>query len=83
MSEVTSRASGTSMLADDQPAEYLASRRRTNMCRDLSWLGAFFVAAGVPALVLFALCSSSACALRMSTCSYWAPVRTYGGAARW
>src|SRR5262249_22028271 len=60
MSEVTSRASGTSMLADDQPAEYLASRRLTNMRRDLGWLGAFFVAAGVPALVLLSMGGISA-----------------------
>jgi len=33
--------------------EYRASRMKTNMRRDLSWVGAFFVAAGVPALVLF------------------------------
>jgi amino acid transporter len=33
--------------------EYAASRMNTNMRRDLSWVGAFFVAAGVPALVLF------------------------------
>jgi amino acid transporter len=33
--------------------EYRASRMNTNMRRDLSWVGAFFVAAGVPALVLF------------------------------
>jgi len=33
--------------------EYKASRMNTNMRRDLSWVGAFFVAAGVPALVLF------------------------------
>lgn len=33
--------------------EYAASRMNTNMRRDLSWIGAFFVAAGVPALVLF------------------------------
>src|SRR5690349_11990299 len=61
MSEVTGRGAGTSMLpTEGQPAEYLASRRMTNMRRDLSWLGAFFVAAGVPALVLFSMGGISA-----------------------
>lgn len=39
---------------------YLESRRVTNMRRDLSWIGAFFVAAGVPALVLFSMGGISA-----------------------
>jgi amino acid transporter len=42
------------------PAEYLASRRTTNMRRDLGWMGAFFIAAGVPALVLFSMGGISA-----------------------
>ncbi len=49
------------MLRAEAPAaEYLASRRLTNMRRDLTWLGAFFVAAGVPALVLFSMGGISA-----------------------
>lgn len=43
-----------------QGEAYRASRRHTNMRRDLSWLGAFFVAAGVPALVLFSMGGISA-----------------------
>ena len=39
---------------------YLESRRVTNMRRDLSWMGAFFLAAGVPALVLFSMGGISA-----------------------
>ena len=37
-----------------------AARHATNMRRDISWLGAFFVAAGVPALVLFSMGGISA-----------------------
>ena len=40
--------------------EYLESRRATKMRRDLSWVGAFFLAAGVPALVLFSMGGISA-----------------------
>lgn len=39
---------------------YQASRKHTNMRRDLGWVGAFFVAAGVPALVLFSMGGVSA-----------------------
>lgn len=49
----------TSELSDkylaDYSDEYKASRFKTNMRRDISWVGAFFVAAGVPALVLFSM----------------------------
>jgi amino acid transporter len=41
-------------------AEYVASRQKTNMRREISWVGAFFVAAGVPALVLFSMGGISA-----------------------
>ena len=37
-----------------------AGQGLTNMRRDISWLGAFFVAAGVPALVLFSMGGISA-----------------------
>jgi amino acid transporter len=40
--------------------EYKQSRFKTNMRRDISWVGAFFVAAGVPALVLFSMGGISA-----------------------
>ncbi len=40
--------------------EYLESPRATKMRRDLSWVGAFFLAAGVPALVLFSMGGISA-----------------------
>jgi amino acid transporter len=40
--------------------EYRKSRFRTNMRRDINWTGAFFVAAGVPALVLFSMGGISA-----------------------
>lgn len=54
MSEVSpSGASGPS-------GDYGASRLRTNMRRDIGWLGAFFIAAGVPALVLFSMGGISA-----------------------
>jgi len=36
-------------------ADYEASRLKTNMRRDIGWVGAFFVAAGVPALILFSM----------------------------
>ena len=36
------------------------SRQQTNMRRDISWVGAFFVGAGVPALVLFSMGGISA-----------------------
>ncbi len=39
---------------------YAESRLNTNMRRDLSWVGAFFVAAGVPALILFSMGAISA-----------------------
>jgi len=39
---------------------YLKSRMSTSMRRDLSWKGAFFVAAGVPALILFSMGGISA-----------------------
>ncbi|MFN8205239.1 MAG: APC family permease [Solirubrobacteraceae bacterium] len=39
---------------------YEQSRRGTNMRRDIGWLGAFFIAAGVPALVLFSMGGISA-----------------------
>ena len=42
-----------------EPGEAEA-RHATNMRRDISWLGAFFVAAGVPALVLFSMGGISA-----------------------
>lgn len=40
--------------------QYKKSRFQTNMRRDISWIGAFFVAAGVPALVLFSIGGISA-----------------------
>jgi amino acid transporter len=40
--------------------EYKQSRFKTNMRRDIGWAGAFFVAAGVPALVLFSMGGISA-----------------------
>jgi len=44
----------------DYGDEYKKSRFQTNMRRDLSWVGAFFVAAGVPALILFSMGGISA-----------------------
>ncbi|HJW76052.1 MAG TPA: APC family permease [Thermoleophilia bacterium] len=40
--------------------EYKQSRFKTNMRRDIGWVGAFFVAAGVPALILFSMGGISA-----------------------
>ncbi len=40
--------------------DYRKSRFQTNMRRDISWVGAFFVAAGVPALILFSMGGISA-----------------------
>jgi amino acid transporter len=39
---------------------YKQERRGSNMRRDIGWLGAFFIAAGVPALVLFSMGGISA-----------------------
>ena len=44
----------------DYGDDYKKSRFQTNMRRDISWVGAFFVAAGVPALVLFSMGAISA-----------------------
>jgi amino acid transporter len=44
----------------DYGEEYRKSRFKTNMRRDISWVGAFFVAAGVPALILFSMGGISA-----------------------
>lgn len=44
----------------DYSDEYKQSRFKTNMRRDIGWVGAFFVAAGVPALVLFSMGGISA-----------------------
>lgn len=46
--------------AEVEEDRYTAARRLTNMRRDIGWLGAFFVAAGVPALVLFSMGGISA-----------------------
>jgi len=40
--------------------EYKQSRFKTQMRRDIGWVGAFFVAAGVPALILFSMGGISA-----------------------
>lgn len=44
----------------DGASGYETARQGSNMRRDISWVGAFFVAAGVPALVLFSMGGISA-----------------------